>query len=156
MKEGRTASAFACCTKQGERKDMKMGVCDTEKAVEKHVVLRVKQKRPEKSKYQDSTILPIHLAMREMLRPLPEGVDAYVSKLVLSRHCCTGQADEHYSFYPDSFLSSPSFSFLPHTFPFLLPACMAARTASPAPPCPLGQQMKQAAANKNCMLSSHF
>lgn len=74
MKGGRrTASAFACCTKQGERKDMKMGVCDTEKAVGKHVVLRVKQKRPEKSKCQDPTILPIHLAMREMLRPLPEG-----------------------------------------------------------------------------------
>lgn len=55
---------------------MKMGVCDTEKAVGKRVVLEVKQKRPEKSKYQDSTILPIHLAMREMLRPLPEGADA--------------------------------------------------------------------------------
>lgn len=58
------------------RKDIKMGVCDTEKAVGKRVVLEVKQKRPEKSKYQDSTILPIHLAMREMLRPLPEGADA--------------------------------------------------------------------------------
>lgn len=76
MKEGRTASAFACCAKQGERKDMKMGVCDTEKAVGKHAVLQVKQKRPENSECQDPTIPPIHLAMRETLRPLPEGAAA--------------------------------------------------------------------------------